>query len=115
MKSYLEILNEIKKENEKYFKNYKQYAKIAKRIAEKEIGKVKVFVFGSVVKKQHTPASDIDLLIVSEKVPEKMKARAEIVAKILRRIGLLSPFEIHLINEREFKWYKKFIDKKIAI
>lgn len=66
MKSYLEILNEIKRENQKYFDNYLKYAKIAKKVAKKELGKVKVFVFGSVVKAQAMLASDIDLLIVSK-------------------------------------------------
>ena len=39
MKSYLEILNEIKKENQKYFDNYLKYARIAKKGSEKRIGK----------------------------------------------------------------------------
>jgi len=78
MKSYLEILNEIKRENQKYFNNYLKYARIAKKVAKKELGKVKVFVFGSVIKGKATPSSDIDLLIVSKNAPEKMRERSKI-------------------------------------
>lgn len=114
-KTLVDILLERKAEREKYFKNYLKYARMAKKIAKKELKDVKVFVFGSVVKKEHTPASDIDLLIVSKNMPKRMKDRAEIQAKILKKIGIFSPFEIHMVNEREFKWYERFIDKKIAV
>jgi predicted nucleotidyltransferase len=69
---------------------------------------VRVFVFGSVIKGTSTPASDIDILIVSNNMPEKNSERAKIKAKIWEKIGIFSPFEIHLANEREFKWYKIF-------
>jgi predicted nucleotidyltransferase len=115
MKSLVEILAERKKENEKYFKNYLKYAKIAKKIARKELKDVKVFVFGSIVKKSFLPSSDIDLLIVSKNAPKFMSDRAKIQAKILEKIGVFSPFEIHIVNKGEFKWYEKFIDKKIAV
>ena len=115
MKSYLEILSEIKKENQKYFKNYLKYAKIIKRIVRKELGEVRVFVFGSVIKGQETPASDIDILVVSKNMPEKMNERSKIKAKIWKRIGIFSPFEIHLVDEKEFRWYEKFIDEKIIV
>ena len=115
MKGFLEVLDEIKRENKKYFKNYLKYAKIAKRVAEKELGEARAFVFGSIVKKQATPASDIDLLIVSKNMPERISERSKIKAKIWKKIGIFSPFEIHLIDEKEFEWYKRFVDKKIAV
>lgn len=115
MKSYLEVLNEIRRENRKYFKNYLKYAKIVKNVVKRELGEARVFVFGSVVKKQETPASDIDLLVVSKNMPKKMNERSKIKAKIWEKIGIFSPFEIHLVNEKEFEWYRKFIDKKVAV
>ncbi|RLI97063.1 MAG: DNA polymerase subunit beta [Candidatus Aenigmatarchaeota archaeon] len=110
-----DLLLERKIENEKYFRNFLKYAKIAKRIAEKELKDVRVFIFGSIVKKEHTPASDIDLLIISKNMPKRISERAKIQAKILKKIGIFSPFEIHMVNEEEFKWYEKFIDKKIEV
>ena len=45
MKSYLEILNEIKRENQKYFDNYLKYAKIAKKGAKKKNWEKLKFLF----------------------------------------------------------------------
>ncbi|MEM5874728.1 MAG: nucleotidyltransferase domain-containing protein [Candidatus Aenigmatarchaeota archaeon] len=115
MKSFLQVLSEIERENKKYFKNYIKYAKIAKVVSKRELGGVKVFVFGSVIEGLATPASDIDLLIVSKNMPSLMNERAKLSVKILKKIGLLSSFEIHLVNEREFEWYKRFIKRKIEI
>lgn len=103
------------KENEKFFKNFLKYARIIKRIAEKELKDLKVFVFGSIVEGKSLPTSDIDILIVSKNMPKKISERSKIKAKIRKKIGLFSPFELHLINEEEFEWYKCFIKKKIAV
>jgi len=106
---------ERKRENQKYFGNYLYYAKESKKIAKRFFKKLKVFVFGSVVKGDYTPASDIDLVIVSKNMPRRSEERAKIKGEIYKKIGIFSPFEIHMVNEKEFEWYKKFIDKKIAI
>lgn len=115
MKSFTQVLRDVVKEEEKYFKNYLKYASIAKKVVERELGDAKVFVFGSVVKGKATPASDVDLLILSKRMPERMSERSKIKAKIWKEIGIFSPFEIHLVDEKEFEWYKKFIDKKIEV
>ena len=94
----------------KYFKEYRKYARKIKKIAESEIGDVEVIVFGSVVEGKATPKSDIDILIVSENMPSK-EIRSFLRAKILKELGLFSPFEIHLVNKKEFEWYKKFLKK----
>ena len=115
MKSLVDILIERKKEKEKYFKNYLKYAKLIKKLALKELKTAKVYLFGSIVKGNFLPTSDIDILIVSKNTPKNVRERAKIQAKILKKIGIGSPFEIHLINEKEFEWYKRFIDKKICV
>ena len=115
MKSLVDILIERKREKEKYFRNYLKYAKLIKKLALRELKEVKVYVFGSIVKGNFLPTSDIDILIVSKNTPKNVSERARIQAKILKKIGIGSPFEIHLINEKEFEWYEKFIDKRICI
>jgi len=103
------------KENEKYFKNYKRYVKLIKTICLKELKKTRVYLFGSFVENRHLPSSDIDVLIVSENMPQKVSERSKIKAKIWKNIGIFSPFELHLVNEEEFEWYKKFIKKLVAV
>jgi len=44
-----------------------------------------------------------------------MKERAEIVAKILKKVGIFSPFEIHLVTEEEFDWYKRFVKRFVEV
>ncbi len=49
-------------------------------------------------------------LVTSENMHSKEK-RASLRAKILKEIGLFSPFEIHLVNKKEFEWYRRFLKK----
>ena len=104
-RAWCKVVNDEKK----YFENYIDYAKKIKEIAEREVGGVKVMVFGSVVEGRATPKSDIDILIVSDRIPKDIRSR--IRTKILKEIGLFSPFEIHIVNRKEFGWYKNFIKK----
>jgi len=100
----------IVKEERKYFENYRDYVKKIKDIAKDEVGDVTVIVFGSVVEGKATPRSDIDVLVISENMPSGER-RAILRGKILKEIGLFSPFEIHLANRKEFEWYKRFLKK----
>ena len=113
-KTELDILIEEAKKEEKYFKDYLEYAKTIKNEAEKLLGKVRVIVFGSILKKDEV-ARDIDILIISPRLKtlaEKSKSRA----KLWKRLGFLSPFEIHLITPKEYRdWYSHFIEEKIEI
>lgn len=110
-----DILIEERKEEERYFRNYLDYAREIKKEAEKNLGKVKVFLFGSIIKDKIGPGSDIDILIISSKLGEALK-KSEIRAKILKKIGSPNPFELHLITPQEYKdWYSHFIKEKIEI
>jgi len=83
--------------------------------AEKLLGEgVRVLLFGSVVEGRHLRGrSDIDVLIIGEKVPKTMRGKAEIWVEILRRLGdPFALFEFHLVTPNEFEeWYSKFIKK----
>jgi predicted nucleotidyltransferase len=109
----VDILIERRKRKEKYFKNWRFYLKKIKRSAEKILSKkTKVFLFGSFVKRDFGPQSDIDVLIVSENLPEDFDERAKIRTKIKSKVGIFSPFQLHLAKPEEFKdWYKKFIKR----
>jgi len=78
---------------------------------------VKPYVFGSVVEGKATGGSDVDILIVSDKIPENSRDRGNLKAKIEEMTGLpLShPFEIHLANKHDFKWYRQHIKKMVKI
>ncbi len=105
----MDAVREIAQEERKYFENYMHYAKLIKEIAEDDLGRTDVYVFGSVVEGRHTPASDIDILIVSENTPKSQWERGRIRAKIMKAIDVFAPFEIHIVTPKEFEWYKRFI------
>jgi hypothetical protein len=109
-KSFVQILKEVWEEKKKFFENYRFYCQKIKREAENFLGPCRVLVFGSIVKGKFTPRSDIDVLIISEKLPESQKERGEIRTKIKSTIGSFSPFQIHLATPKEYEsWYQKFI------
>ena len=113
---FLDILIERRKENEKYFRKPEEYAKLIKLKSEKILGCVEVYLFGSIVRKDWTLSSDIDILVVSEKEinPED---KGKIKVELLKSVDFFAPFEIHLVSQELFeKWYKKFIkDEYIKI
>ena len=94
-------------------KNYRQIAQKVREIAQKRLGNVEVYVFGSVIENKATASSDIDLLIITENI-EKEEAQ-KLKAAIMESID--APIELHITSKSSFEnWYKKFITKmeKIA-
>jgi len=110
----MNFLIDLAEEKEKYFKNHLFYAKKIKEEAEKILGKVKVYVFGSILRKNEI-ARDIDILIISPKLKNSLP-KSKILAQISKKIGFINPFEIHLVSPEEYKnWYRYFIKEKITI
>ena len=98
----------------------KQWKKWSKNIAEASrriLGECKVLVFGSVIEGKAVGGSDVDILIISNQLPDNKRERAEIIAKIEEgaKLPLYHPFEIHLVDEKEAKWYLRHIKKYIQI
>jgi predicted nucleotidyltransferase len=76
----------------------------------------KFYVFGSFARGDYKVYfSDIDVLIVSDKISERMQERAEIKVEIIKRANANYIFQIHLVNSKEFEFYKKFVDKLLEI
>jgi len=110
----IDLLIERQKRYEKYFKNYLKYAKKIKKIAKESLGEAKVFVFGSILRKDEVPR-DIDIMIISPKLKD-LKTKTKIKVKIWKKIGIFSPFEIHLITPEDYRdWYQYFVKEKIEI
>lgn len=110
----IDLLIERQRRQEKYFKNYPFYAKKIKKVAEELLGKTKVLVFGSILKKDELPR-DIDILVISPKL-RTSKKKSEIRVEFWQRLGTSFPFEIHLITPKDYQnWYKFFIKEKLEI
>jgi len=114
-KTFIDLLIEDAEERRKYFRDFIKYAEKVKEIVKQRDPDARIMLFGSAVKGELRPDSDVDLLIVTniaEKLDERIKLRMEIV-KIL---GEGSPFEIHIITDEEYEnWYRKFIDRFLEL
>jgi len=110
----IDLLVDRQKRQEKYFKNYLKYAALIKKEAGKLLGEVKVFVFGSILRKDEV-SRDIDILIISSKL-KTTSQKSRVRAELWRKLGFSSPFEIHLITPEEYQsWYNFFIKEKVEI
>jgi len=84
---------------------YREIANKVKEIVRKIDPNAKVYVFGSVVKGIYTGASDIDILIVTNKIGLKYKMMVEVYREVE------APVELHIVTENQKKWYMRFIGK----
>jgi predicted nucleotidyltransferase len=98
----------------KYFENYLEIAKQIKEFISKNYDEnVRVLVFGSVPKGTYTPLSDLDILIISDKIKEYAKAVVEIKDHLN---DFFAPIEFHFATNETFnRWYKRFLDYYIEI
>lgn len=109
MKSLYKLLAERNEANKKYFQNYLAYAKKIKERAQKLLGEARVLVFGSVVRNDYLPNSDIDVLVISSTAPQDLFTSTKIKLELTKDFER-GAFEIHLIRPKEYEnWYKNFI------
>ena len=83
--------------------NWRFWSKKIAYASRELLGNCEVYVFGSVVRGKATGASDVDILIVSDKLPEDCRSRGNLKAEIEEKakLPLYHPFEIHLATSEE--------------
>lgn len=98
-------------------KEWRDWSRKVAEAAVETIGKVEVYVFGSVARGEATGGSDIDLLVVAQRLPASTMERARLRLKIEEEADLpkYHPFEIHLVTHEESQLYFKHIDKYLII
>jgi predicted nucleotidyltransferase len=101
-------------------RDWRFYSKRVAEAARMLIGPCEVYVFGSIVRGQATGASDVDILIVSNRLPKDCKSRGDLKAKMEEEAGLplYHPFEIHLATDeeaRENPVYRSAIHEGVAL
>ncbi|MEM0313523.1 MAG: nucleotidyltransferase domain-containing protein [Candidatus Bathyarchaeia archaeon] len=99
---------EFGKKRLKQLKNYKRVAREIKKLAQKYLGNVDVYVFGSVIEGKPAASSDIDVLIVKDEIGSDEACKFKTLIH-----GLIdAPVELHVVSTYDFEnWYKRFIDK----
>jgi len=103
MERYADLLAE----RARIVRRWKDYMPSIVRAARELIPGARVYVFGSAVKGTTVGGSDIDILITSGKVPRSNADRAKLKVEIEEISGLppYHPFEFHIADEDEAKWY----------
>lgn len=109
------------------FEIYIEYSKRVRDVLENPLGLLagikndilryvqdaKVYLFGSVAQGKYTLSSDIDILVVSDRLEGIDKDAIKAYVK-MRYIDY--PIELHMISRREFeRWYRRFIDESELI
>lgn len=99
---------EIGKERYKLVKKYKQFLEPIKKACFDFLPNAQIYLFGSALRGELVAASDIDILIVTEKEFKNQMERAKIIIGIEDKVGLpfVHPFEFHLMSTTE---YSKFV------
>jgi|Deesub1362B_J571_1020462.scaffolds.fasta_scaffold00696_17 hypothetical protein len=96
-----------------YFENYLDFGKRIKKIVG-ELSNAKIFIFGSVIRGDFAPGlSDIDVAIVSDAFKNR-NLRLTVLDRLLDEF-FFSPFEFHVLTEKQWKFYTRFIDELVEI
>lgn len=111
----MELELELRETLKKYYENLTTYVKEIKDVVKKYDPSAKALIFGSVVKGYARPDSDVDVLVITE-IARNISSRLMLRVEIARRVGVYTPFEIHIVTWEEYRsWYEKFIDKYVEV
>ncbi len=102
----MDVQRRVAREEGRYFRRPLVYAARAAEIAGRILGDpdLRAFLFGSAAAGRAIPgASDVDVLLVSERAPKTAREAAELRIRILSELGdLAAPLEIHVVTPEEF-------------
>ncbi len=101
------------KEKEELFENALAVAEDIKRKAEKILGECDVYIAGSFAEGRHNLSSDLDILIVSGRIPEKFSF--EWYADFVKRLTDNSWINIHPVNRHKFREVRRHYGKIIEV
>ena len=106
----VELAKRVYERRKKYFKNLDFYLDLVKKRVREIFPNAKIYLFGSVVEGRVHTHSDIDLAVVTDNAPKNVRELARIKVKILEGLDF-SPFELHILSEKEWNFYKNFVKK----
>lgn len=94
--------------------NHKKYLKRIYKSVNKILPESKVYLFGSILKRNLVGGSDIDILIIAD-IPRNHLKRAEIISEIEEDalLPFIHPFEFHLLTQEELDVWHSIYKLKI--
>ena len=109
MINYFKLLEK----NKELFENATNIAKEIAIKARELFKDCEVYIIGSYAKKNHTLSSDLDILITSTKIPEKINFQW--YCEVVKTLTKDHRINIHLLNKKKLKNYKKIYTPMIKI
>jgi len=104
----IELQKEIAEIELAYYRDLRNHLKYIKKRALERLGDARVYIFGSVIEGKYIPGkSDIDVLIVSNKIPKTVSELVKLKLEILGDLGYFNPFEVHFADREIFKHYSR--------
>ncbi len=109
MKEYFEMLEK----NKDFFERAFEIAKDIKKRATEIFGECRVYIVGSFARGKHRLSSDLDILIVSDRIPERLDF--EWYSEVVKKLTDDPRVEIHLANEENFKKLERVYSPRIEV
>ncbi len=99
-------------------RNWRRVVDDVARVICRILGEGEVYVFGSVVEGRYTAASDIDVLVVSERVREDEHYTVDLLLRVEDELNL-PPGLIHLHVARpggeRYRWFRDVLRAKLVL
>ncbi len=110
MRNFAEIVGETSRSIEEYRKRLDSHLALIKEVSSRFFGpEVEVYLFGSTVRGEERPLSDIDVAVVLNRRPN-LEERMNFLVELRHLLGIFHPFEVHVIGKEEWeRWYRRFV------
>jgi predicted nucleotidyltransferase len=99
--------------NKEFFSRINDIAKEIEKKAKEIFEDAEVYITGSYARGEHTLSSDLDILIVSEEIPEKFTF--EWYRDVIFRLTDDLRVNVHLLNRRKLSKLKKLYSPMIPV
>jgi len=109
----IEEYYKILEKNKEFFEKAPEIAKDIAKKARKLFKDCEVYIVGSYAKGTHKLSSDLDILIVSDEIPEKIDF--EWYSKVVKSLTDDFRINIHLVNKEKFSEVEKMYSPKIRV
>lgn len=87
-------------------KNYRSILRKVREIIHRIDPSAEIYVFGSITTEKFTGASDIDVLVITDKIDRKY----EIMVNVYKEVE--APIELHIVTKKQYReWYSRFIER----
>lgn len=108
-RTYYEMLDK----NEEFFSRAMEIAKEIKERARRIFDDCEVFIVGSYARGEHTLSSDLDILIISDKIPEKFDF--EWYSSLVKSLTDDNRINIHPVNKKKFGEVERAYTLRISV